>query len=160
MTLSSFDLPVGRMTLRKARADDVGAIVGLIADDQLRASDDSTEDLTRYLAAFAAVDADGAQLLLVAESPDGGIAATTQLTFIPGLARGGATRMQIEAVRVRSDLRGNGLGAAMMMWAIGEARRRGAGLVQLTSDESRSAAHRFYERLGFSPTHIGFKLVL
>ena len=68
--------------------------------------------------------------------------------------------MQIEAVRVRSNLRSNGLGGAMIKWAIAEGRRRGAGLVQLTSDESRVEAHRFYERLGFEPSHVGFKLSL
>ena len=83
-----------------------------------------------------------------------------QLTFIPGLARGGATRLQIEAVRVRSDLRGNGLGGAMITWAINEGRRRGSQLIQLTSDGSRAAAHRFYERLGFEASHVGFKLLL
>ncbi len=83
-----------------------------------------------------------------------------QLTFIPGLARGGATRLQIEAVRVRPDLRSNGLGGAMITWAIDEGRRRGAKLVQLTSDGSRAAAHRFYERLGFEASHVGFKLLL
>ena len=83
-----------------------------------------------------------------------------QLSFIPGLARGGATRLQIEAVRVRSNLRSNGLGGAMITWAITEGRRRGAKLVQLTSDESRAAAHRFYERLGFEASHLGFKLSL
>ena len=83
-----------------------------------------------------------------------------QLTFIPGLARGGATRLQIEAVRVRSDLRGNGLGGAMITWAINEGRRRGSQLIQLTSDGSRAAAHRFYERPGFEASHVGFKLLL
>ncbi|MEC5178994.1 GNAT family N-acetyltransferase [Arthrobacter sp. CG_A4] len=83
-----------------------------------------------------------------------------QLTFIPGLARAGATRLQIEAVRVHSGLRGNGLGGAMMTWAFAEGRRRGARLIQLTSDQSRPAAHRFYERMGFEASHLGFKLTL
>ena len=83
-----------------------------------------------------------------------------QLTSIPGLARAGATRLQIEAVRVRAELRGNGLGGAMIAWAVAEGRRRGAGLVQLTSDQTRLDAHRFYERLGFAASHVGFKLAL
>jgi GNAT superfamily N-acetyltransferase len=86
--------------------------------------------------------------------------ATLQLSFIPGLARRGALRAQIEAVRVADACRGGGLGAAMMVWAIGEARRRGCALVQLTSDKSRTSAHRFYERLGFVATHEGMKLAL
>ena len=94
----------------------------------------------------------------IALCPD--VVATLQLSFIPGLARRGALRAQIEAVRVADACRGGGLGAAMMAWAIGEARRRGCALVQLTSDKSRTSAHRFYERLGFVATHEGMKLAL
>jgi GNAT superfamily N-acetyltransferase len=83
-----------------------------------------------------------------------------QLTFIPGLARRGALRAQIEAVRVADGLRGTGLGSAMLRWAIDEARRRGCALVQLTTDKSRGDAHRFYRRLGFVASHEGMKLTL
>ena len=83
-----------------------------------------------------------------------------QLTLIPGLARGGATRMQVEAVRVAESVRGHGLGSAMMRWAIEDARARGAALVQLTSDSRREDAHRFYDRLGFAASHVGLKLFL
>ena len=88
------------------------------------------------------------------------LVATMQLSFIPGLARRGALRAQIEAVRVHEAYRGRGLGAAMMGWAIEEARRRGCGLVQLTTDKSRPDAHRFYQQLGFVASHEGMKLRL
>ena len=88
----------------------------------------------------------------------GAVVATLQLTVIPGLARRGSLRGQIEAVRVHEDLRGRGLGEALMTWAIDEARRRGCTLVQLTSDKRREDARRFYERLGFTASHEGFKL--
>jgi GNAT superfamily N-acetyltransferase len=116
-------------------------------------------DPTRYLAAFEAIDADPGELLVVADHR-GEVVGTLQLSFLPGLARLGATRAQVEAVRVRADQRGNGLGGAMMGWAVDEAGRRGCGLVQLTSDVSRVDAHRFYERLGFVASHTGFKLRL
>jgi GNAT superfamily N-acetyltransferase len=83
-----------------------------------------------------------------------------QLSFIPGLARRGALRMQIEAVRVDEKYRSQGLGAAMFGWAIDEARRRGCALVQLTTDKTRDDAHRFYDRLGFIASHEGLKLQL
>jgi GNAT superfamily N-acetyltransferase len=83
-----------------------------------------------------------------------------QLSFLPGLARRGALRAQIEAVRVAESCRGSGLGGAMIGWAIDEARRRGCALVQLTSDKSRTGAHRFYRRLGFVASHEGMKLAL
>lgn len=83
-----------------------------------------------------------------------------QLTFIPGLSRRATLRMQIEAVRVDPALQGGGIGSAMIRWSLDEARRRGSGLVQLTSDAARTEAHRFYQRLGFTATHVGFKYVL
>jgi len=148
--------------LRPASIDDVRAIVELLAADQLGATRDGADDdegLEPYRRAFEAIDADPAQLLLVADS-GGEIVATMQLSFLPGLARRGALRAQIEAVRVRVDQRGSGLGGELMIWAIEEARRRGCALVQLTSDKRRTDAHRFYERLGFVASHEGFKLAL
>jgi GNAT superfamily N-acetyltransferase len=162
MMLAELELPGGPFAIRKAVASDVGPILGLLADDRLRAGVDSAaaEDRGPYDRAFEGIDADPAQLLIAVVAADDEVVATMQLTFIPGLARGGATRLQIEAVRVRADLRSNGLGGAMIEWAVAEGRRRGAKLVQLTSDQSRIAAHRFYARLGFEASHLGFKLVL
>lgn len=157
-------LPVqgASVTLRRATAQDVPSIVDLLAADQLGATRDGVsteEDLPPYLTAFGVIDADPAHLLLVAT--DGAeVLATMQLSFLPGLARRGAFRAQIEAVRVRRDYRSGGLGAAMFKWAIEEARRRRCTLVQLTTDKSRADAYRFYERLGFVASHEGLKLKL
>jgi GNAT superfamily N-acetyltransferase len=145
--------------IRRARRPDVEPIVRLLVDDQLGATRDSADDLTPYLKAFEAIDADASQLLMVADL-GGTVVGTLQLTIIPGLARKGTLRGQVEAVRVRADQRGSGLGARLMEWAIDESRRRGCALVQLTSDASRVDAHRFYERLGFVASHQGFKLKL
>jgi len=160
--LTVVDLGSSSVMLRRARPADVPAIVDLLAADQLGAKRDglrTLDDLASYQRAFQAIDSDPAHILAVAESgPD--IAATMQISFLPGLARRGALRAQIEAVRVHDAYRGRGLGAAMMAWAIGEARRRGCALVQLTSDKSRTGAHRFYERFGFVASHEGMKLAL
>jgi GNAT superfamily N-acetyltransferase len=149
-------------TIRRATAGDVAAIVALLADDELGAGreDVPAAELAPYRSAFAAVDADPGQLLLVVTAGDGSVAATMQLTFIPGLSRRGARRTQVEAVRVSHRHRGQGLGTAMLTWAIAEARRRDCALVQLTSDKRREGAHRFYARLGFTASHEGFKLQL
>src|ERR1044072_2121010 len=144
--------------VRRAVLADVPAIVDLIAADQIGATRDGGE-LAPYERACEAIDADPAQLL-VPLTNDEAILATLQLTFIPGLARRGGLRAQIEAVRVREDLRGRGLGHALFAWAVDEARDRGCVLVQLTSDKRREEAHRFYGRLGFTATHEGFKLRL
>jgi GNAT superfamily N-acetyltransferase len=146
------------MEIRRARAEDVEQIVGMLADDPLGATRERPGD-PRYLAAFAELDADPRQLLAVAEDGDE-VVGTLQLTFIPGLSRVGATRALIEAVRVRSDQRGAGLGQRLIEWAIEQARLRGCVLVQLTTDASRTEAHRFYQRLGFEASHVGMKLYL
>jgi GNAT superfamily N-acetyltransferase len=143
--------------IRRAKREDVESIVRLLIDDQLGAGRDSTDDLGPYLKAFEDIDADASQHLMVADL-GGEVVGTLQLTIIPGLARKGALRGQVEAVRVRSDQRGGGLGGKLMDWAIEESRRRGCALVQLTSDQSRVDAHRFYLRLGFAASHQGFKL--
>ncbi|MBE1497929.1 GNAT superfamily N-acetyltransferase [Amycolatopsis lexingtonensis] len=145
--------------IRRARREDIDAIVRMLADDQLGATRDAPDDLDPYLRAFDEIVKDSNQLLVVVAFDDEPVG-TLQLTIIPGLARRGALRGQVEAVRVHADHRGAGLGADLMHWAIAESRRRGCALVQLTSDTSRTDAHRFYERLGFTPSHTGFKLKL
>lgn len=160
--LDTVDLGSSPVVLRRAGASDLPAIVGLIAADQLGATRDGVqtpEDLAAYQAAFEAIDRDPAHLLLVAQSGSD-VVATMQLSFLPGLARRGALRAQIEAVRVHEAYRSRGLGAALFTWAINESRRRRCALVQLTTDKSRSGAHRFYERLGFVASHEGMKLRL
>jgi len=162
--LAQIALDQDKVVLRQARREDIPALVALIAADQLGATRDGIRDradLEAYEQAFHAIDRDPGHLLLVAESPaDGQIVGTMQLSFLPGLARRGALRAQIEAVRVAESTRGTGLGGAMMRWAIEQARGRGCALVQLTSDKSRGDAHRFYERLGFVYSHEGMKLKL
>jgi GNAT superfamily N-acetyltransferase len=144
--------------LRRAAADDVPAIVALLTDDPLGATREGA-DPAAYATAFAAVDADPAHLLVVAD--DGGsVVGTLQLSFLPGLSRGGALRAQVEGVRVAAAARGRGLGEAMLRWCAEESRRRGAGLVQLTTDARRPDARRFYERLGYVASHVGMKLEL
>ncbi|MBO0897398.1 MULTISPECIES: GNAT family N-acetyltransferase [Arthrobacter] len=162
MTLATFTLSEQNYRLRRAGAADVRPIVELLAADELRQGEDSAEPECHgaYVEAFRRIDADPAQLLVVAANQQDKVVGTMQLTVIPGLARAGATRLLVEAVRVDAGLRGNGLGSAMMAWAVEEGRRRGASMVQLTSDRARGSAHRFYERLGFTPSHVGFKLFL
>jgi GNAT superfamily N-acetyltransferase len=150
------------ITFRPATAADLPAIIALLAADQLGAArEDPGPPLNpAYTAAFEAMDADPNQLLAVAVDGRGRIAGTLQLTFIPGLARTGAWRGQIEAVRVAAEQRGRGLGRTMFEWAIDQCRARGCALVQLTTDLSREDAHRFYEGLGFEHSHAGYKLKL
>jgi GNAT superfamily N-acetyltransferase len=151
------------MKIRLAGRADVPAILELLADDDIaRARGFGTvpeEVDAATWRAFEAIDADDDNELIVAD--DGGeVVATCQLTFTPGLSRGGAWRMTIEAVRVRTDLRGAGIGKELMAYAVGRARARDCRIVQLTTDKRRTDAHRFYARLGFTATHEGMKLTL
>jgi GNAT superfamily N-acetyltransferase len=144
--------------LRRATAADLPAIVRLLADDELGQGREGGEERA-YAAAFAAIERDPNNMILVVDM-DGAVAGCAQLTIIPGLARRAVTRGQIEAVRVAAGHRGQGLGRWFMQALIAAARERGCGLVQLTSDARRPDAHRFYESLGFTASHVGFKLAL
>jgi ribosomal protein S18 acetylase RimI-like enzyme len=149
------------LTIRRATSADLAAIVGLLADDALgRSRENPGPPLDPcYGAAFAAIARDPNQFLAVAEDA-GEIVGCLQLSFIPGLSRRGLWRGQIESVRVASARRGGGLGRVLFEWAIEECRRRGCGLVQLTTDKARPEALRFYESLGFTASHEGMKLTM
>ncbi len=151
------------MNFRLAERADVPAILDLLADDDIsrtRGHGATPEVVDAAIwQAFEAIDADANNELIVGTDA-GRVVATCQLTFTPGLSRGGATRMTIEAVRVRTDRRGAGLGAAMMDFALARARARGCRIAQLTTDKRRTDAQRFYATLGFTASHEGMKLLL
>ncbi len=147
------------LEIRDAGEADLPAIVALLADDMLGAARETGTVDPAYMAAFRAIQAEPNCRELVAVM-DGVIVGCFQLNLIPGLGRRGSWRAQIEAVRVAQERRNAGVGAAMMRWAIDEARKRGCGMVQLTTDKRRDDAHRFYRRLGFLATHEGMKLLL
>lgn len=131
----------------------------LLADDVLGAQREDAPR-QRYMDAFADIDADPAQLLVVVRDASGALAGTMQLTLIPGLSRGGAKRLQIEAVRMSAAVRGSGLGSTLFTWAHSYGRAHGAAMAQLTADKQRDDAHRFYRRMGYRASHEGFKLSL
>ena len=155
-----FESRAGSALLRRATAADTDAVIALLADDPISAARGdvaSDEDRPAYAAALVEILAEPSNDLLVVELDDA-IVGTLQLTSIPGMARRGARRLLVEAVRVRSDLRSSGIGSAVMRW-VGEiaAPTVDASMVQLTSDAARTDAHRFYERLGYIGSHLGFK---
>ena len=149
------------MIVRDAQEGDLPAIVALYADDELGSTREQPGEplAAEYLRAFAAVTDDPRTRLVVAET-DGMVVGTLQLSFLPHLVRRGGERAQVEAVRVASSQRGSGLGRELLIWAVEQARARGCVLVQLTTDSSRPDAHRFYESLGFTASHVGMKLAL
>jgi len=150
-----------RLTMRPATRDDLPAIVALLFDDESgRTREDPSVPLDpRYVAAFKAIDSDSNQILVAAEL-DGEVVGTMQLSFLPGLSFRGSWRGLIEAVRIASHLRGQKLGEQMILWAVEQCRARDCKMVQLTSKADRTAAHRFYARLGFVQSHVGMKLHL
>ena len=155
-------VPVGSaVAFRAARRDDLPAIVAMLADDPLgRQREAPGEPLDpSYRAAFDAMARQGGNELIVAEA-EGAVVGCLQLFILPGLSHRGMSRGQIEGVRVATGYRGKGLGEALIRHAIDRARAAGCGMVQLTTNLSRTDAHRFYERLGFVHSHAGMKLSL
>ncbi|MFF9034130.1 GNAT family N-acetyltransferase [Streptomyces sp. NPDC014892] len=150
---------MGDLEIRPATEDDVPEIVAMLADDPLGAQRESPDDLAPYLTALERLRGDPHQHVVVAVRKSR-VVGTLQLTIVPGLSRRGSTRAIIEGVRVHADERGSGLGSRLIEWAIESSRAQGCQLVQLTSDATRTEAHRFYERLGFEASHVGFKLPL
>lgn len=151
----------GRVVFREAVPADLPGILALLADDGVaagRGGYPAAPDATLERA-FADIQRDANNLLLLGDS-EGEVVAVLQLTLIPGLSRGGMRRALVEAVRVRRDMRGFGVGAALMQHAIVRARREGCGLMQLTTDKRRTRAQAFYRRLGFLASHEGMKLAL
>jgi len=148
------------MNFRKADIQDVPHIVQMIANDSLgKLREDYNDPLPEvYIKAFKNIDSDFNQELIVIEDDDMSIIGTLQLSFIQYLTYKGGIRGQIEAVRVRQDKRGEGIGEKAFKWAINRAKERGAHLLQLTTDKKRPEAIKFYKKLGFAATHEGMKL--
>ncbi|TGQ57402.1 GNAT family N-acetyltransferase [Mesorhizobium sp. M1C.F.Ca.ET.193.01.1.1] len=152
---------MSEVVIRRAEKADLPAIVAMLADDALgRAREKASMPLAQaYLDAFAAIDANQTQFLAVMTDGDD-VIGTLQISFLPGLSLQGAWRGQIEAVRIAANRRGERLGQRLLEWAVERCRERGCKVVQLTTNKSRLDAHRFYERLGFKASHIGYKLEL
>jgi GNAT superfamily N-acetyltransferase len=148
-------------TFRLARRSDLPSIVRMLADDELGSRRERYEDPLpqAYYAAFEQIEADSNHELVVAEL-NGEVIGTLNLMFLPSVSYQCGLRAQIESVRVDKHYQNRGIGSDMMNWIINRAGERGASVVQLTSHQSRTDAHRFYEKLGFKSSHVGMKLSL
>ncbi|ACI54820.1 GCN5-related N-acetyltransferase [Rhizobium leguminosarum bv. trifolii WSM2304] len=153
------ELPAIR--IRQALRGDLPALVSIFAADAVGGHGDTTDPVAfaDYVRAFAAIEASPDQVLYVAER-GGEVVGTFQTMVTTTLTGRGSSAMIIEAVQTRADMRGQGIGAGMIEFAIAEAKGRGIKRVALTSNAIRKDAHRFYERLGFKPSHLGFKMAL
>ena len=148
------------MIFRKAKNIDVVAIVSMLADDELgKTREDFQDPLPEvYYQAFEKINNDSNQELIVVENGEDEIIGTMQLTFIQDLSHQGGLRSQIEAVRIKKNQRGKGIGKKMFQWAIQRAKNRGAYLMQLTTNKQRPDAIEFYKSLNFTPSHVGMKM--
>ncbi len=149
------------ITFRQAARDDLPSVVRMLAEDELGSGRENYQEPLpeSYYSAFEQIDADPNHELIVAEC-DGEVIGTLHLMFLPSISFQGGLRAQIESVRIDGRLRGQGIGREIMQWTIERAKRRGAHVVQLTTDTSRADAHRFYQKLGFKSSHLGMKLSL
>jgi len=151
---------ISSVTIRRARRDDVGFIVRMLADDPLGSARERIEDPLppSYYRAFEALERDPNIQLVVAEDGDGAVIGCLQLCILPGLSSQGASRGLIEDVRVAAHCRSRGVGEHLVQWAVTNARAGGCKLVELLTHNSRVDAQRFYKRLGFQPSHVGMTL--
>lgn len=147
------------MIIRQAKRNDVPFIVEMLANDDLgKLREDFQEPLPeKYYDAFDDIEKDQNQELMVMEDA-GLVIGTLQLSFIQYLTYQGGIRAQIEAVRIRDDFRGRGIGKQLFLWAIARSKEKGAHVVQLTTDKKRPDALKFYKSLGFIDSHEGMKL--
>ena len=152
--------PVSPVTIRRARRDDVGSIIAMLADDRLGGQRERLEDPLPqvYFDAFERVARDPNIQLVVAEDGEGTVVGCLQLCILPGLSSQGASRGLLEDVRVASHLRSRGIGEQLVQWAVTEARAKGCKLVELLTHHTRVDAQRFYERLGFARSHVGMTI--
>ncbi|HTF78313.1 MAG TPA: GNAT family N-acetyltransferase [Bradyrhizobium sp.] len=148
------------ITIRRARRDDVGVIVAMLADDPLGSGRERLEDPlpASYFRAFEVLEHASHIQLVVAEDEDGAVIGCLQLCILPGLSSQGASRGLIEDVRVATHCRSRGVGEKIVQWAVAEARAKGCALVELLTHNTRVDAQRFYARLGFQPSHVGMTL--
>jgi ribosomal protein S18 acetylase RimI-like enzyme len=148
------------ITIRRARRDDVGAMVRMLADDPLGGARERIEDPLppSYLQAFEVLERASHIQLMVAEDGNGAVVGCLQLCILPGLSSQGGLRGLIEDVRVAAHCRSHGIGGQMIQWAVAESRAKGCKLVELLTHNSRVDAQRFYGRLGFQPSHVGMIL--
>ena len=152
---------MSEIIFRNATRADLPSIVRMLADDELGSQRERYEEPLpeSYFTAFEQIENDPNHELIVAEL-GGEVIGTLHLTFLPSISYQGGLRAQVESVRVDRKCRSQGIGSEMMKWSIERAKKRGAHLVQLTTHRSREDAHRFYERLGFTKSHVGMKLSL
>lgn len=146
------------LSFRRATRADLPIIVGLYADDDKGGHGDAWTDETRpsYEAAFAEIDSNPRDALMVIEM-GGEVIGTFLLTLLPGLTGRASKRLQLRSVEVAAALRSRGIGAQMLAYVEDYAKAHGAALIELTSNNARPDAHRFYERNGYAKSHAGFK---
>ena len=151
---------ISSITIRRARRDDVGVIVAMLADDPLGSGRERLEDPVpaSYFRAFEALEHASHIQLVVAEDEDGAVIGCLQLCILPGPSSQGASRGLIEDVRIATHYRSRGVGEKIVQWAVAEARAKGCALVELLTHSTRVDAQRFYARLGFQPSHVGMTL--
>jgi ribosomal protein S18 acetylase RimI-like enzyme len=151
---------ISQVTIRRARRDDLGSIIAMLADDPLGGLRERIEEPLpqAYFDAFERVQRDPNLQLVVAEDGEGAVIGCLQLCILPGVSSQGASRGLLEDVRVASHCRSRGIGEQLVQWAVAEARARGCKLVELLTHHTRVDAQRFYERLGFARSHVGMTI--
>ncbi|HKY86006.1 MAG TPA: GNAT family N-acetyltransferase [Pseudorhodoplanes sp.] len=144
---------------------------------QIRKAEEA--DLADVLALYAQPEIDDGQILPVSEAkklfarfsdyPDyslyvaelgGKVVGSFALLIMHNLGHLGAPSGVVEDVVVAPDLHGQGIGQAMMRFAIERCRDNDCYKVSLSANAKRSRAHAFYESLGFERHGYSFQVNL
>lgn len=170
MALGSFNKMIGNVQLgkdlkflrqlifRRAKHDDLSAILKLLVEDELGKARESLSETSEpcYEEAFQKIVGDPKHALMVVEL-ENQIIGTCHLTLLPSLTFRGSNRLQVEAVRVAEAFRGRGVGKWMFQKIFEHANHQQASIIQLTTNKMRTRAKKFYEQFGFRATHEGMK---
>ncbi|MEU7477608.1 GNAT family N-acetyltransferase [Lentzea sp. NPDC042327] len=141
-----------QLLIRPATAADL-PVVGALTVEAYQADGfvDEGDDYVAHLADAAARSRDAE--LLVAVDPSGGEVLGSVTVVLPGspfaeISEPGETEFRM--LSVAAAARGRGVGEALVRAVLDRARTLGAERVVLSSSEKMRAAHRLYERLGFT----------
>jgi GNAT superfamily N-acetyltransferase len=150
--------PLQSLEFRTATTGDVDELVGLLIGGTLMPGGEDLSDNEGYRLALEELSRTGNGEVVVAILGNE-VVAMAQLLYLRHFQHRGGLCAEVESVHVRSDLRSHGIGGQLMNEVLRRAKERGAYRVQLTSNATRTKAHQFYERLGFQPTHLGYKFI-
>ena len=145
------------IVVRKASAADIAAVLGLYAQPDI--DDGNVLPVDQAVALFERFGRYPDYTLYVAEQ-DHEIVGSFALLVMDNLGHLGSPSGIVEYVVVAPARQGNGIGQAMMRFALERCREKGCYKLMLSSNAKRARAHAFYESLGYERHGYSFRVDL